>query len=177
MPSKPKVENENLDTMLLNHPDPRQPINNVYKLPITEHFIKYLHACDGFQTKEIWIKTTRLGNYTTWLQLTIKATNKYFPEVEETQKGDMQQKIQRARSTKYNTQVLQPEADGKTINVTPKKHDNIYVELTRMKNTIYTSQNGKLPVTSRRGNKYLMIMCEICINGILSEPMKTITEN
>ena len=34
-PLKPKVENENLDTVLINLPDPGKSINNVYELPRT----------------------------------------------------------------------------------------------------------------------------------------------
>ena len=45
-----------------------------------------------------------------------------------------------------------------------------------MKHTIYTNHTGKFPVTSRRGQKYLIIMCEVDSNAILSEPMKNKTE-
>ena len=50
------------------------------------------------------------------------------------------------------------------------------MKLTDTKHTIYTDHTGKFPVTSRRGNKYLMIMCEVDSNAILSEPMKTKNE-
>ena len=75
--------------MLLNHTDPGQSINNVYELPNIEQSIKYLHACAGFPKKATWLKAIGLVNYTTWPGLTIKFTNKYFTEAEETQKGHM----------------------------------------------------------------------------------------
>ena len=65
VPLKTKVENENVDTMLLNRLDSGKYINNVYNLPRMEQAIKYLHACAGFPTNAIWLKAIRLGNYTT----------------------------------------------------------------------------------------------------------------
>ena len=58
---------------------------------------------------------------------------------------------QGVRSTKENTQVLQPSADGTTTNVPPKNYYDIYMKVTGMKNTIYNVQTGKLPVTYGRG--------------------------
>ena len=55
---------------------------------------------------------------------------------------------------------------------TPKNNYNIYVKVTRMKDTIYTDQIGKFLVNSRRRNKCLIIMCKLYINEILAEPIK-----
>ena len=86
-------------------------------------------------TKEAWLKAIRLGNYTKWIGLTIKATNKYFTESAETQKGHMRQTRQRIRPTRKKTQVLQLESDGTIINIPPKNHHNIYVKVTDTKHT------------------------------------------
>ena len=76
---------------------------------------------------------------------------------------------------RQKTQVLQYAVDGTTINVLPKNNCDIYVMVDRMKKKNYTDQTGKFPVTSGRGTKYLMIMCEVDSNAILAEPMKTKT--
>ena len=89
----------------------------------------------------------------------IKDTNEYSTEAEETHKRHMLHTRQGVISTEENIQVLKPSADRTTINVPPLKHCNIYVKVTETKNTIYTDQAGKFPVTSRRGHKCLMIMC------------------
>ena len=96
-----------------------------------------------------------------------------FPEAEETQKGRVRHTRQGLISTREKTQVFQPAANGKIINIPPKNHYNIYVKVTDMKHTIYTYHTENFPVTSRIGHKYLMIMCEVDINTILSDPMKT----
>ena len=59
---------------------------------------------------------------------------------------------------------------------TPKNHHNVYMKVSDMKHTMYTVYTGKFQVTSRRGHKYLIIMCELDSNTILSETMKTKNE-
>ena len=46
-----------------------------------------------------------------------------------------------------------------------------------MEYTIYYDHTGKFPVTSIRGQKYLIIMCEVDSNTILEEPIKNKNEN
>ena len=46
-----------------------------------------------------------------------------------------------------------------------------------LKETTYTDQTGKFPVTSRSGNKYIMVMVEVDSNAILEEPMKSRHDN
>ena len=36
---------------------------------------------------------------------------------------------------------------------------------------MYTNQTGAFPVTFKKGNKYIMILCEIDNNVIMSEAM------
>ena len=64
------------------------------------------------------------------------------------------------------TQVLQPAAEGTAVKLPQNKHQN------ETRNTIYTNQTDNFPVTSRRGHKYLIIMCELDSNTILSYPIK-----
>ena len=64
------------------------------------------------------------------------------------------------------TQVLQPAAEGTAIKIPPNKHQ------TGMRNTIYTNSTDNFPVTSRRGHRNLIIMCELDSNTILSYPIK-----
>ena len=40
---------------------------------------------------------------------------------------------------------------------------------------MYSDQTGAFPVRSKKGNRYVMIACEIDDNIILSEPMHTKT--
>ena len=85
----------------------------------------------------------------------------------------MRQTIKGVRSTKEKF-VVQDE-NNEAIPRT-KQHD-LYVCLDQVKDTIYTDQTGEFPITSSRGNKYIMIMCKIDGNAVLVEPMKNKTED
>ena len=100
VPHKPTLEKKNYDTILLNKPDPGKPINNVYEIPIMEEVVWYLHTCSVSTTKETWHKSIGFSHYTTWSGLTIKATNKYDPKLEENMKGHMQETRQGVIPTK-----------------------------------------------------------------------------
>ena len=146
-------------------------IHNVYKLPSTAEIIRYLHASAGFPTKTTWLKAIRAGNYVSWPGLTAKAVNKYFPESDETQQGHMRNVKQGIRSTKERkTETVIKE--GVELTQPLRKHNNVYVRIDDAKETIYTDQTGAFPVRSRNGNRYIMIMCEMDSNAIMSKAMK-----
>jgi hypothetical protein len=152
----------------------RESINNVYELPSTEQTIRYLHAAAGFPTKSTWLKAIRNGNYLTWPMINVKNVGKHFPESEETQQGHMRNQRQGVRSIKIKIKVEDEKQDqDKTL---PKKHD-IYIQVHNAKETVYTDQTGRLfPHVSSRGNKYQMILYHVDSNSIWVEPMKNRTE-
>ena len=150
-----------------------EAISNVYELPSIKESIRYLHACAGFPTKATWLKAIRAGNYATWPNLTAKAVAKYFPESDETQQGHMRNIKQGLRSTKERKQNIEiKQEDGSNLTLPLPKHNDVYVRIDEAKETIYTDQTGAFPVRSRNGSRYIMIMCEMDSNSILSEAMK-----
>jgi hypothetical protein len=52
----------------------------------------------------------------------------------------------------------------------------IYVKAIEATGQIYTDQTGRFPTTSRRGNKYVMILYDYDSNAILAEPLKSKSE-
>ena len=62
--------------------------------------------------------------------------------------------------------------NGETLTIPLKKHQDIYKAINDAKETMYTDQTGAFPVTSKKGNKYIMILCEIDNNFIMSEAMR-----
>ena len=85
----------------------------------------------------------------------------------------MRQTRQGVRSTKEN--VVVRDENNEAVPRT-KQHD-LYVCLDQVRDTIYTDQTGEFPITSSRGNKYIMIMCYIDGNAVLVEQMKNKTED
>ena len=148
----------------------------MYNLPSTKQIVRYLHACAGFPTKTTWLKAIRARSYNTWPHLSAKNVQKHFPESDETQQGHMRSIKQGIRSTKAKLPAREVEQkDGTTLTLPLKKHNDVYFRVEEMKETMYTDQTDVFPVRSRRGNRYIMICCELDSNAILSEPMQNRT--
>ena len=64
---------------------------------------------------------------------------------------------------------------GETITLPLRKHNDVYIKLQDPSETMYTDQTGAFPVRSRKGNRYVMVACEIDDNIILSEPVRSKT--
>ena len=79
-------------------------------------------------------------------------------------------------STREKKQPLTYQLDnGETLTIPLKKHQDIEISINDAKETMYTDQTGAFPVTSKKGNKYIMILCEIDNNFIMSESMRNIS--
>ena len=63
--------------------------------------------------------------------------------------------------------------NGEKITIPLQKHQDIYVAINDAKETMYTEKTGAFSVTSKKGNKYIMILCEIDNNFIMSEAMRS----
>ena len=63
IPLKARVTNENIDTLLIDRPNPEHAIGHVFKLPSTEKTVLCFHVAAGFPVKETWLKPIRAGNY------------------------------------------------------------------------------------------------------------------
>ena len=72
----------------------------------------------------------------------------------------MRQVRQGVRSTKMNKLAGKLEETLTKLELQEKQR-NIFVRIEEMKETIYSDQTGKFPVTSSRGNRYIMTLVEI----------------
>ena len=161
---------------LLMNKESEEAIANVYELPSSEKIVRYLHACAGFPTKPTWLKAIKGGNYATWPHLSAEAVRKHFPESDETHQGHMRSVKQGIRSTKQKKEPITIKVEGgEELTIPLKKHNDIYVRIEEQRETMYTDQTGAFPTRSRKGNRYIMIMCEMDSNVILSEAMKNRT--
>jgi hypothetical protein len=52
----------------------------------------------------------------------------------------------------------------------------VYVKAIQATGQIFTDQTGKFPITSSRGNKYVMVLYDYDSNSILTEPLKSRSE-
>ena len=152
--------------------DVKEAAMNVYELPSTKEVIRFLHAALGFPTKATLLTAIRHGNLVTFPGLTTANVNKHFPESDETQKGHMKQTKQGVRSTK----VVDENALAMFTPKPGEKHKDVYLRVfDATKKSMYTDQTGRFPLTSSRGNKYIMVAVEMDGNYIDAEPMRART--
>ena len=153
----------------LDRPAPSEAVHNVYELPSMSKMVRYLQTGLGFPTKATLVTAAKHGNLTTFPGLTVENINKYFPEYNETQKGHMKQQKQGVRSTK----VLDKDKQLHFQPTPGTKHKDVYLHVfDATKKAMYTDQTGRFPITSSKGNKYLMVAVELDGNYINATPIK-----
>ena len=64
---------------------------------------------------------------------------------------------------------------GEEYTIPLKKHNDVYISVDNARETMYTNQISAFPTRSRKGNRYVMILCEIENNFILDKAMKNRT--
>jgi hypothetical protein len=164
-------------TIILDQPAPFFAINSVYKLPSTERVVRILHGALGIPTKATMLAAACNGNLDTFPGLTTENISKSSPDSKETwQKRHMRQSKQSVRSTKVidedaalqfkPTPGIKHQTQGRVL--TSAQHDE--------KADVY-QPNWPFPITSSKGNKYLMIACELDGNYIDAEPLKSKAKN
>ncbi len=102
--------------------------------------------------------------------LTEQNFSKYYPELDKTLKGHMNQARKNVRSTKVKQAPLEL---AKYPKMRGKKVQDIYISTYKVRKTTFSNQTGQFLTRSKSGNKYIMIMVEINSSAILVEPMKS----
>jgi hypothetical protein len=59
-----------------------------------------MHTICGYQVKSSWLKAIKAGNYMSWLMLTERNVQKYYPKTIKTAKRHLNQTRKNVRSTK-----------------------------------------------------------------------------
>ena len=90
---------DHVQTLIPEHPKPRENINNIYELPSIEPVIRYLHTAAGF-TKNPHVSNLSAKEISHLASRHCQECNYFFPESEETHKGHMRGQRQGVRSTK-----------------------------------------------------------------------------
>ena len=125
-----------------------------------------MHALLVIPTKSTLLNAIHNGgNLNTFSGLTAANVNMFFPESDKNQKSHMKQQHQGTRSTKIPETPNDPSTD--TIIQSGIKQKDSYLRIfDATKCSMYTNKTGKFPVTSSRGNLYLMVVVEMDGNYI-----------
>jgi hypothetical protein len=144
----------------------------------------YYHALAGFPTKESLLDAVHTGNYATWPGLTTAMIRKHFANSDDMQKSNMKGQCQGVRSTKQKAlehilareQHIKIEPGTENSPTQIKQHDNIFIQIVDLANTIHLDQTGAFPFTMQYSNRYIMDIIHVDANCIFCKPMKNKTE-
>ena len=146
--------------------------NNVHELKKKKDLVTYLHKAAFSPVPITWTKAIDAGYFTIWPGLSSKLVKKHLDKPFATSQGHMKQvyqNIQSTKSTSNNADVEMTMSDNIRTNTAGTK----VVEIT---GRLYTDQTGRFPVTSSRGNKYVMVLYHYDTNAILAKALKSRAE-
>ena len=136
-------------------------ITSVYQSKRLKDAMQFHHASFNNCSKRTLLKAAELGILPLWPLLTRKNISKHITETRATHMGHLQRVRSNLRSTRKEIPLyLQDmETEGMDI-VQEQKSGEVYIlmlDVARMNGTVFTDLTGAFPVTSARGNKYLII--------------------
>ncbi len=104
--------------------------------------------------------------------------SKYFPDSDKTQKGHLKGQHKGLQSTKVRQQIeIKIEPGTENVPAKPiRKHNDIFVRVTDLLDTIHTNQTGAFPMTSQQGYRYIMVGIHLDANYIFCKQMKNRTK-
>ena len=114
-----------------------------------------------------WIQAIDAGFFTTWPGLTSAAVKNHLQPTIETSKGHMRATRANIRSTKSTSSTSKHNCGEN------KRTNEFYTKIIEPTGKVFSDQTGKFPVTSSKGNKYVMVVYDHDSNAILSEPLKS----
>ncbi|KAL7529464.1 hypothetical protein ACHAXR_002975, partial [Thalassiosira sp. AJA248-18] len=122
-----------------------------------------------------WCKAIDAGYFRGWPSLTSKRVRKFIKIVSETEMGHMDQRKVGIRCTK--SEETDPDSIGRRQEVEGRLYSDQTVEpafdLLPSTGRLYSDQTGRFPITSSRGNCYVIIFYAADGNYIKSYPIKS----
>ena len=156
-----------------------QSANSVYEQRKQQDIVKYLHQACGSPVPSTWIKAIKAGFFATWPGLTENLVKKHLPKSIATAKGHLKQEQQGIRSTQPKAAIPQDcTSSTKPVMTTDSSEVRTnwaFMLVIQFTGQIFSDQTGRFPITSSRGNKYVMIVYDYDSNAIIAEPMKSRT--
>jgi hypothetical protein len=123
-------------------------------------------------TKSALLQAVKNGHLVTWPGLTEKAINKHFKLTPATTMGRMNQRRQNIRSTSKTPITSDIEDITTTTTNSGTKTHLVYAVLVDQ-GQLYMDLTGKIPVSSSKGNWYVMVCYVFDFNYVKVVPMKS----
>ena len=141
-------------------------INNVYKLGKRRTSSRSSPKLRGTQ----FPKPGSMQSTPIYLQHGLASQSSWFKNIirkHRNNKSTMQSNRANVRSTK-----LLPNQEFHETTTTEVLHHEFFIKTVELSGKIYSDQTGRLPLTSSKGNRYVMIVYDNDSNAILAEPLK-----
>jgi len=170
----PLTQDHTLQTVPISTAAPTQA-NSAYHTSTQPKLVQFMHAVCGYHVPSTWIQAIQNGNFAIWPGLTADAVHKHLPKSTATVKGDLNQQQKNVRSTQLQVSEPNPTKKNKSpiidsdLNI---KTHQIFAATIEVTGQISTDLTGRFPVTSSRGNKYLLVLYNYDSNSILTAAMK-----
>ena len=127
----------------------------------------------------MWCKTIYAAFYTTWPGLSAKLMRKHVNVSGPSVKGHLNQHLQNIRSTKLNLENPHhvPGQDKLVNNIYPRASELrtkfVFADIQIVTGQVYLEQTGSFLVSSRKGNKYIMVIYNYDGKSIDTELMQS----
>ena len=144
--------------------------------------IAFYHAALFSPVLTTWLKAIKHRNLDSWPKLTAKQITKYGQTTEATIKGHQHAKHSNIQSTKNISRPTLPltfAAVAANISAVPPlplseattRTNQVFINIEDPTGRIFTDQTGKFVCSSRKGNKYILILYDYDSNTISAEPI------
>ncbi len=131
----------------------------------------------GYPVISTWCKAIDKGYFRGWNGLTSDRVRKFIKPSEASEKGHMDQRRANIRSTKSSPVSRTSHENDHMIEheQTPNndKTNMVFMTMVEINGQLFTDQTGRFPVTSNRGNNYIVIFYAVDPNYIKSYPIKS----
>lgn len=144
---------------------------SAYHTSTQEELLQFLHSAAGYPVPSTWIPAINHGNYTTWPGLSHDAVHKHLAKAIPTVQGHLNQQRKNLRSTKSKP-TTEPTPEPVTSTTAEGRSHDVFTASYDLTGRIATDLTGRFPVTSSKGNKYILLLYDYDSNSILVEAMK-----
>ena len=155
-------------------------VNSVYSMHTKVDLATYLHLCAWSPAVDTWCKAVDRGFFVTWPGLSSPLVRKHLSKSLPTAKGHLQLTRKNLRSTKPKVDLVLPPTIMTTAPLLPEpqlRTNLVVLRTLDLTGKIATDQTGRFPVTSSKGNRYLMVAHVQDPNAIMAEPLKSRATN
>lgn len=166
---------QNIIQHMLALPPPE--VNSIYECENTGQLINFYYATMGYPVISTWTKAIDKGYFRGWRGLTSDRVRRFIKPNEQCEQGHMDQRRTGIRSTKSSRASPPPD----TINTMEEpeqapqndKTNMVFMTIAEAEGQLFTDQTGRFPVTSNKGNNYIVLFYVVDANFIKSYPIKS----